>query len=54
MKIEDLENLAQIDLLASFDLLVYVYLKINRWLDSAASYANGLQISSESDENWGF
>ena len=40
MKIEDLENLAQISILA------YVYLKISRWLNSVTWYANALQISS--------
>ena len=54
MKIEILENLAQIGLLAYFDLLAYVYLKINRWLNSVTWYANGLQISRQLDQNWGF
>ena len=42
IKIEDFINLA------------YVDLKINRWLNSATWYANGLQILSQSDENWQF
>ena len=54
IKIEDLEPLAQIGLLAYFDLSAYVYLKVNRWLNLVTWYANALQISSQSDENWGF
>ena len=48
IKIKDFRNLAHVDLVA------YVYLKINKWLSSATSYANGFQISSESDEIWRF
>ena len=36
------------------DFLAYVDLKINRWFNSATRYANALQISSQSDENWRF
>ena len=43
IKIKDFRNLAHIDLVA------YVYLKINKWLSSATSYANGFQISSQLD-----
>ena len=45
IKIEDLRNLAYVDL------LFYVDLKIKMWLSSATSNANGLQMSSQSDEN---
>ena len=45
MKIEDIRK---------FGLLAYVYLKINRWLNSSILCTNDLQISCESDENWGF
>ena len=48
IKIEDLENLAQISLLA------YVYLKMYRWLNSVTWDENALQISSQSNENGGF
>ena len=48
MKIEVFGNLAYIDL------LVYIDLKINSKLSSATSFANGFQISSQSEENWGF
>ena len=48
IKIEDFRNLAYVDL------LIYDDLKINTQLSSATSYANGLQISSQSDENWRF
>ena len=54
IKIEDFRNLADVDLLVYVDLLAYVDLKINRWLNSATLYANVLQISSQSDENWQF
>ena len=48
MKIEEFINLAYVEL------LVYVDLKINRWLSLVTTYANGLQILSQSDENWQF
>ena len=46
MKIEDERNLDYVDFLVRADV------KINRWLRSASSCANGLQISSQSDEFW--
>jgi len=48
IKIVDFRNLFSVDLLVYVDILVYGYRKTNRWLNSAA---NGLQISSQSDEN---
>ena len=54
IKIEDFRNFANVDLLIYVDLLANVYRKINRWLNSVSWYANGLQISSKSDKNWGF
>jgi len=48
IKIVDFRNLSYVDLLVYVDILVYGYRKTNRWLNSAA---NGLQISSQSDEN---
>ena len=51
MKIEDFRKFG---LLAYVDLLAYVYLKISRWLNSVTSYVNGVQISSQLDENWQF
>ena len=53
-KVRILEILAQIGPLAYFDILAYVDLKINRWLNSLTWYVNHFQISSQSDENWGF
>ena len=39
---------------AYVDLLVYVDIKINRWLNPVPWYVNVLQISSQSDESWQF
>ena len=39
--------------MAYVDLLTYDNLKSNRWLNSLTWYANPVQISSQSDENWG-
>ena len=54
IKIEDFRNFAYVDLLVYVDLFAYVYLKINRSLNSATWNENALQILSQSDENWGF
>ena len=45
VKIEDDRNLDDVDLFGNADV------KINRCLRSASSCANGLQISSQLDEN---
>ena len=54
IEIEDFRNLAYVDILVYIDLLAYVYLKMKRWLNLVTWYANALQISSQSEENWGF
>jgi len=48
MKIDNFRNPVYVDLLACVDL------KNNCWLNSATWYKNAVQISSQSDENWGF
>ena len=54
IKIEDFRNLANVVLLVDVDLLANGHLKTNRWLNSVTLSANAPQISSQSDENWGF
>ena len=54
IKIEDFRNLAYVVIVVYVDLLADGDLKTNRWLNSVTLSANALQISSQSDENWGF
>ena len=54
IEIEDFQNLAYVYLLVYVDLLANVNLKINRLLNSVTWSENANQISSQSDENWGF
>ena len=53
-KLKILENLAQIGLLAYVDLFTYGNHKNNRRLNLVTWYVNPFQISTQSDENWGF
>ena len=59
MKLTILETIEKfgpfwVDLMAYVDLLTKDNLNSNKWLNSMTWCANALQISSQSDENWGF
>ena len=52
--INNFRNLAHGEILAYVDLLADIDIKNNRNLNSVSWYANALQISCQSDENWQF
>ena len=54
IKIEDFRNLAYVDLFVYVDLFTNGDHKNNKWLLSVIWYVNHFQISTQSDENWGF
>ena len=54
LKIGNFWNFACVECLVYVNLLAYVDLKNTCSLNSVTWYANPLQISSQSDENWGF